>query len=262
MKEILKVSDVNYSYNGKKALDNIGFNIESGNFIGIIGPNGAGKSTLLKVLSSALKPDRGTVLLNGIPLSNMKSRDIASCIAFVPEETIVNFCFTCREIVLMGRTPYINRFSWEKDEDYMIAEEAMKMTDTIEFKSRDINSLSSGEKQRVIIARALAQKPDVLLLDEPTSHLDINHQKEIFDLLMKLNRDSNLTIVTVMHDINLASIYCENLILLDSGKVFMEGKPSELITEENIKSIYGTEVRISRDVKTGIPGITIIPENK
>ena len=117
MKEILKVSGVNYSYNGKKVLDNIGFNIASGNFLGIIGPNGAGKSTLLKVLSNALKPDRGTVLLNGISLNNMKSRDIASRIAFVPEETIVNFSFTCREIVLMGRTPYINRFSWEKDED-------------------------------------------------------------------------------------------------------------------------------------------------
>ncbi len=259
MKETLRINNVSHRYNGSNVLEGVSFSVSMGGFLGVIGPNGAGKSTLLKVISRSIKPDTGEVLLDGRPICEMKRRETARRIAFVPEETVVNFSFTCRDIVLMGRTPYINRFSWEGNEDYRKVEEAMKLTDTLKFKARDINDLSSGEKQRVIIARALAQEPDILLLDEPTSHLDISHQKVILDLIRKLNRDNNLTIITVMHDINLAALYCEELLFLNNGKIYMKGSPQELITENNIREVYGTDVQISRDNKTGLPGVIIIP---
>ena len=259
MIELLKILYVSYVYDDIKALDGITFSVSKGEFLGIIGPNGSKKSTLLKTIVRSLKLTSGNILLEGRTIHEMKRKELAKKMAFVCEETHVDFPFTCFEIVLMGRTPYIERFSWEKAEDYKIAEEAMRMTDTVQFMSREINELSAGEKQRVIIARALAQKPDLLLLDEPTSHLDISHQKEIFDLLRKLNISNGLTIITVLHDINLAALYCKRLILLKKGKIFIQGKPEEVITEKNIENTYRTEVRVSTDKSTGVLNVAIVP---
>ena len=254
----LTVEKASYAYDTEPVLKNIELAIKQGSFTGLIGPNGSGKSTLVKLLNGTIKPDTGAVYIGGQALAGMNKSKLARAVACVPEETNIAFPFTCLEIVLMGRTPYLKRFQWEKKEDFAIAEKCMELTDTSRFRARPVNELSSGEKQRVIIARALAQEPAILLLDEPTSHLDINHQKEIFDLLRRLNRESALTIFAVLHDVNIASLYCDEIILLNRGAVYLKGNPSGIITGKNIKEVYGIDVRV--DSSGERPAISIIPE--
>jgi len=253
----LSVRNVSFRYSDRFVLSNIDLDINHGSFTGLIGPNGSGKSTLLKILNGTLKPDTGSVTIGDTELTSIKKSWLAKIIACVPEETSIAFPFTCMEVVLMGRTPYLKRFEWEKKEDYAIAGKCLELTDTLEFKDRSVEELSSGEKQRVIIARALAQEPSVLLLDEPTSHLDINHQKEIFDLLKRLNKVTGLTIFTVLHDVNITSLYCDEIILINKGRIFLKGKPSEAITANNIKEVYGVNVKVSGSGER--PFISIIP---
>ena len=225
--------------------------------MGIIGPNGSGKTTLLKIMSRGLKQTSGEILFKGENIFKLKSRFVASNIAMVPQEETAIFAFTVFEIVVMGRSPYIKRFSWETKTDIEIAEKSMKLADVFDLKDRFIDELSSGEKQRVIIARGLAQKPKVLLLDEPTSHLDINHQIDIFNLLKKLNEKENITIVVVSHDVNLASKYCKRLVLLKNGKVFKHGKANDVVTKNNIKGVYGINVKLIKNPESNTPNILI-----
>ncbi|MCK8826555.1 heme ABC transporter ATP-binding protein [Natroniella acetigena] len=255
----LKVDKLSYKYNElTKILKGVSFAIEQGEFIALIGPNGSGKSTLLKNINSILKPDQGKVYLDELDLQKLAKKEMAKRLAVVPQNTTINFDFTVEEIVLMGRAPYLSRFKGESSQDYQIVREAMELTNTTQFADRRINQLSGGERQRVILARALAQQPEVLLLDEPTSNLDINYQLEMMELLRKLNREQELTILIVIHDLNLASQYCDKLLLLNQGQIYGFGTPEEIITAENIEEVYGSKVIIRRNYPSNRPYVTLV----
>ncbi|MDH5364323.1 MAG: ABC transporter ATP-binding protein, partial [Dehalococcoidia bacterium] len=201
----LRISGIDCHYGSIKALDNVTFSSREGEFAGILGPNGSGKTTLLKAISRTLKPRVGTVFLGDINIYDMKIKEVAKNLAVVPQEAIATFDFTALDVVLMGRNPYIDRFRMESREDIAIAKRVMELTNTWDFADRPVNELSGGEKQLVIIARALTQEPKVLLLDEPTTHLDISHQMSIMDILREVCKEKELVVLAVFHDFNLAT---------------------------------------------------------
>ena len=241
---ILEARNIIFGYGEKGVLKNISLKVEEADFIGIIGPNGSGKTTLLKTLCRGLKPLSGQVFYKSKNILKLDTRFVAKNIAMVPQDETIIFPFSVFEIVMMGRAPYINRFAWENKEDVEIVNSAMKLADISHFKDRNIDELSSGERQRVFIARALAQMPKVLLLDEPTSHLDINHQFEILELVKKLNENVKITVIMISHDVNLASKYCKKVVLLKNGKIFTEGLARKVITKKIIKEVYGVNVNL------------------
>lgn len=257
---MLKTNNIKFSYNQKSILKGIDLQIEKGSFIGIIGPNASGKSTLLKNISRTLRADQGVVYLDKKILNEYGSLELAKKMAVVPQNIEISFNFNVYDIIMMGRHPYQKRWSGLSEKDKKIVREVMEVTDTLKLKNKLINELSGGEKQRVIIARALAQKPDILLLDEPTSNLDINYQGEIYDLLKYLNREFNLTIITVSHNLNLTAQYCEELILIKAGKIFASGPAEEVLTVKNIEKVYKAEVLIRINPISEKPFITLIPE--
>jgi iron complex transport system ATP-binding protein len=258
---MLKVEEIHARYGDTKILEDICFSAKEGRLLGIIGPNGSGKTTLLKVISSIIKPEIGTVILDNFDIVRMKKRDIAKKMAVVPQESSTSFSFTAIEVVLMGRTPHLKRFETEDSKDFEIARRCMRMTDCLNLAERPIDELSGGELQKVIIARALAQEPKILLMDEPTSHLDIKNQIEILDLMKKL-ADDGLTVISVLHDINMAARYCDELILLKDGKIVSAGITEDVLTTKNIKNVFGISVSIKRDPLTGSFSLSIIPERK
>jgi len=225
-------------------LSEVSFSVSGGEWLGILGPNGSGKTTLLKILCGILKPQNGKVELNDRSLGQYSQNEIAKIIGVVPQDAPILYPFSTLEIVLMGRTPYQKSFGFESAGDIEIVRRAMELTDTWQFRDRPIQELSGGERQRAIIARAIAQEPKILLLDEPTAFLDIKHQKEISNLLSKLNREHGMTIISVMHDINLASLYCNRIMLLKNGGITKIGSVEETITYANIKDVFETEVYV------------------
>lgn len=256
----LNVLGVECTYGAVKVIDGMTLAISQGSFAGIIGPNGSGKSTLLRCISRALKPVRGTVLLEGESLYSLGSREAARKMAVVPQETAVNFPFTVEEIIMMGRSPHLGRFQVEGDKDFEIAGRSMDLTNTRHLAGRLITALSGGERQRVIIAKALAQEPELILLDEPTSHLDINQQVEILGLLQRMNKESGLTILAVFHDLNLAAQYCDRMVLMQRGQAYQVGKPEDVLTADNIKEVYGTRVLIKKHPVTGRPTVFLLTQ--
>jgi iron complex transport system ATP-binding protein len=262
MSTIIEAKGIKYRYNRKSAwvLDGFDLSVEQGEIVGIIGPNGSGKTTTLKILSKVLKPEQGTVRLMGHNIALMRQKDIAKIVAVVPQGTSIAFPFTAREIVLMGRSPHLGFWQMEQEHDLKITDNAMALTDSLEIADRNIDELSGGERQRVIIARALSQEPKIMLMDEPTSYLDINHQVEIFDLIKRLNSERDLTVVLVSHDLNMASEYCDRLVLMRDGHVYKNGSPKEVITEANIREIYEVNAVVSDNMITGAPHI--IPVSK
>jgi len=247
----LRINNIACRYETANVLENINFSADEGDFIGVIGPNASGKSTLLKSISKILKPHTGIVFLNERDLYSLKSVEVAKKLAVVPQESVISFAFTALEVVLMGRIPHLNRFEMEGAKDLALAKKVMQLTNSWYLAERPINQLSGGEKQRVIIARSLAQEPKVLLLDEPTDHLDINHQIEILDLIKKLNKEERMVVIAVLHDLNIASQYCEKLILLNKGRIFAAGGIGNVLTQENIEKVYGIKVRVKRDEFSG-----------
>ena len=258
---MLKVEEIHARYGDAKILEDICFSAEEGKLLGIIGPNGSGKTTLLKVISSIIKPEIGSVLLDNLDIIKMKKRDIAKKMAVVPQESSTSFSFTAIEVVLMGRTPHLKRFEAEDSKDFEIARRCIRMTDCLNLAERPIDELSGGELQKVIIARALAQEPKILLMDEPTSHLDIKNQIEILDLMKRL-ADDGLTVISVFHDINMAARYCDELILLKNGKIVSSGRTEDVLTTENIWNVFGIFASIKRDPLTDSLTLNIIPERK
>ena len=254
----LEAKKLTFAYNTIEVIKDISLTLERKEFLGIIGPNGAGKSTLLRILCGILKPQKGTVSLFDKDIKKTNHKSLARKIAFVPQETHFALNFSVEDIVLMGRFPYLRPFQKESKEDLEATEYALLYANILKFKKRPINSLSSGEKQRVVLARALAQRPEILLLDEPTSHLDLHHQYAIMELLKKLN-GKGTSIIIVHHDLNLASLYCQRLVLLHEGLVYREGSPQSLITEEILKKIYNTEVKIVQHPQKNTPQIFLRP---
>jgi len=262
----LKISGVDCYYGSIKALENITFTVREGEIVGILGPNGSGKTTLLRTISRTLKPKVGAVFLDDVNVYDMSVKDVAKNIAVVPQETTFTFDFSSLDVVLMGRHPYIDRFGRESREDLAIAKKAMELTNTLSLAHRPMNELSGGEKQLVLIARALAQEPKVLLLDEPTTHLDINHQIQIMDLLSEICRVRALIVLAVFHDFNLAARYCDSAILLNRGRIYSVGSIDAVLNTENIRKVFRINAVIKRHPITNqlyvIPLSTLKPNIK
>lgn len=251
----ISINNLNWSFGYNEILKNITVNIQKNKFTCIIGPNGSGKSTFLKNILKILEPKRDKVFVFDKDIISYKYKDLSKKIASVPQNTLVDFNFSVMDIVLMGRSPHLNRFESESEKDLKISQKAMKMTDTWDLRDRSINTLSGGERQRVIIARALAQQSDILVLDEPISNLDIHHQINLLNITKKLSINENITVVAVLHDLNFAIQYSDYLVLMDEGKIVDEGLPQQVITQSNIKSVYGIDIHIMDNPITGKPHI-------
>ncbi|MFH0826316.1 MAG: ABC transporter ATP-binding protein [Candidatus Omnitrophota bacterium] len=262
MPDIIEVKNITSGYQNRPILKGIDFSIREGEFFGIIGPNGSGKSTLLKTLSRCLKPYQGSVHYKQKDIHGIPAQELAKEFAFVAQDTAFNFSFTVWEIVQMGRIPYIGRMRAETPHDLEITKESMRTTDTLALADRFIGALSSGERQMVLIAKALAQQPKVLFLDEPTSHLDIGHQVQIMSLIKELNQKHNITVIVVLHDLNLASEYCDRLLLLNEGRAYKLGEPEEILTFQNIEEVYKTLVIVNRNPITKNPHILLVSKEK
>jgi len=245
-------------YDGRTVLRGVDLQVAAGEFRGVLGPNGSGKSTLLRAITGVRPLQAGTVQLFGRLLGALGRRAVARLVGVVPQAATPAFEYTVREIVAMGRTPYLGRLQSERDSDREAVRRALEQTGSTVLATRLIGELSAGEAQRVAIARALAQEPRILLLDEPTTYLDIGHQAEILDLLQELNDRSGLTIICISHDINLAAQYCSTLTMLDAGQVVAEGPPEEIVTVERLQSIYGTRVVVDHDTPRARPRVTLL----
>lgn len=262
---MLQAVDVSFAYRRSRrapstqrfVLENVSLDVAEGDLVGILGPNGSGKTTLLKILGGTLTPSRGRVVLDRRPLGAWTRRELAKRIALVPQETYAAFDFSVLDIVLMGRYPHLGAFALEGPADLAIARQALDATGTRAFERRAFNTLSGGEKQRVVIASALAQSPQLLLLDEPTASLDIGHQLEVQMLLRRLNRESGVTMVLSTHDLNLAAALCRTLVLLHGGSVVAAGPTDEALTAENVRALYGVNALVQRHPH--VDHVTVLP---
>lgn len=250
-----ELNGVYFKYSEKWVLDDISLHVAKGEIFGIIGPNGSGKSSLLRIMAKLNLPQKGRLYLHGEETVFINRMDFAKRVAFVPQESHFLFPFTVAEIVLMGRTPHMKGRLFESSRDKELAMDAMNLMDIECLSERPVTDISGGEKQRAIIARALVQEPEVLILDEPTASLDIGHQIEIYALFERLNTRS--TIILSSHDLNLASQYCHRLMLLHQGKIYAIGTPQEVITEENIQEVYGCAVIVDKHPVSGRPRVTL-----
>lgn len=255
MTQLFELHDIRVAYDSADVLRDIGFHINAGEFVGIVGPNGSGKSTLLKTMVGELHPANGTASINGRDISSIRGRDLARMVAVVPQDSPVAFEFTVLEVVLMGRAPHLGRFELEKRADLDFAADALKRTNLLQYADRRIGELSGGERQRAIIARALAQQTDILLLDEPTAHLDLSYQVEILDLLSRENTSHGKTVIVVLHDLNLAAEFCGRLLMIEDGRIYADGTPEEVITADNVRRVYGTSVWVRKHPTSGRPYI-------
>ena len=260
---IYTLREVCFSYGrSDRAVDGVSFEARPGEIMGLVGPNGSGKSTLIKLLAGLLQPSGGTVLFDGSPLAGYESRDLARRVAWMPQESFILYPFSVRELVLLGRTPYSRGFGFETEEDRAVTDHILETTGLTGIADRSVETLSGGQKQRVILASRLAQRPEVLLLDEPLAHLDIAVQIRIMCLLRDLVREEGLTVLMACHDLNLAAQYCDRILVLDQGKTARIGSPWEVLTEETIKDVYHCQVLVDAHPTTGNPRITIEPGYK
>jgi iron complex transport system ATP-binding protein len=254
MNPILNIQNLCCGY-PKFQLSDINFEIPRGSFAGIIGPNGSGKTTLFRAITGILPLKSGQILLSGKNLKAFSLRQRAQNIAIV-SQFIEAGDMSVEDYVLMGRIPYHSRFNFfETDEDFAIARKYMEMTDTWRFRDQLMSELSGGEQQLAGIARALTQQPELLLLDEPTSHLDITHQVQVLNVLQQLNQEMGLTVLMVIHDLNLASEYCDRLILVNQGRIHTQGIPEDVLTFQNIEDVYQTVVVTQNNPLSGKPAV-------
>lgn len=256
----LCLEHVSFHYHTGFALEDISMEIPGKSFLALIGPNGSGKTTLLRLMTKLIQPDSGEILLNGKPVSEFGPREFARQIAVISSEQFFEFPFSVAEVVAMGRYPHLGRFQKMSSQDWQIVEEALQMTQTGHLKERSVSQLSSGERQRVLVARAIAQDPSILILDEPNAHLDINHQIAIFRLLQSLNQNHKMTIVVVLHDLTAAAAFCKSVALLHQGRLIKQGRPEEVITTEIIRTTYGAEVLVHPSPVGGFPQVTYARE--
>lgn len=257
---MLQVKNVSGGYEHREVVRNVSFQIKRGKIVGILGPNGSGKSTLLKLVSGILKPNDGEILINGKALSFYSSKELAQKMAVLPQLHANAFSNTVLEVVSLGRYPYQKGLfsSWSAADEKAV-KEAIEATGIQCYVNNEMTALSGGEQQRVFIAQALAQQSELLILDEPTNHLDISHQKQILDLIKQQSKESNLTVLSVFHDINLAALYCDELILMKDGKIRVQGKPHEVILENKIQSVYEAAVMTYAHPEIPKPQITVLP---
>lgn len=251
----LQVEGLSYSYGDKLAVDNLSFHVEDGEFVGLIGPNGSGKSTALKMIYRALRPQAGRVLLDGQDLLKMPYRQSAQLMAAVSQENEVPFQFTVEEIAAMGRSPRKRLFEADSLEDKRIVAQALAQLGLTDLAQRSYAQISGGEKQRTVIARALAQQCGLLILDEPANHLDIGYQMQIFSLVKGLGCST----LSAVHDLNMAALYCDRIYILKNGRLICHGSPEQTLTPENIWNIYGVRSVVSRQPETDKLSIVFLP---
>ncbi len=253
----LEAERVSAMYGARRVLHEVSLAVSAGEVVGVLGPNGCGKTTLVRVLSGVLPPTSGSVRLEGRPIAGMGRRELARTLATMPQDPTVAFPFTALEVVLMGRTPHLAPLAFPRRHDLEIARQALRRLELAEDEDRPLDQLSGGERQRVLLARALAQEPQVLLLDEPTTHLDLRHQTGILDLVRGLAREQGVAVLTVLHDLNLAAAYCDRVVLLGAGAAVAAGTPAEVLTGALLERVYGARVHIGRHPVTG--GVVVLP---
>lgn len=259
--KMLTVQHVSGGYLGEHVLKDVSFEVEKGELFGILGPNGSGKTTLLKMISGILPIQRGEILIKGKDITEYNPKQLAQLIAVLSQNSSESFSFTVRETVSLGR--YAHQKGWFQtwsNEDEEIVQRVMNQTGVSIFQNKNIQELSGGEKQRVFLAQALAQEPQILLLDEPTNHLDLSYQKELLDLLKQWTRENGLTVFSIFHDLNLAGLYCDRLLLLEKGTININHVPNEVLREDRIREVYHTEVLKHPHPKVAVPQMCLLPE--
>jgi iron complex transport system ATP-binding protein len=257
----LKVENVSFQYTVRAVLQHISFEVHAGEFLGLIGPNGSGKTTLLRLVARLHSPTSGRVLLDETELSGYSHADIARRVAYVPQDHPDVFPFTVMEIVLMGRSPHLRGIGFERADDIAIAREMMELTDIAYLADHPITALSGGERQRAYLARALAQQASILLLDEPNTHLDIAHQGSIFSIIKQLKNRRSLTVLSVSHDLNLAAMYSDRILMLHEGEIAAIGPPGEVLTSQLISRVFKAPVLVDRHPRSGTPRITMTAQS-
>lgn len=251
----LRFSSLRFAYRATPVLDAFDLTLEEGGMTAVLGPNGSGKTTLVRLAAGSLAPSSGSVEVFGRDLATLSSRERARKIAVVPQESRMLFDFTVGEVVLMGRGPHLGLLGVERPRDREIARKAMQTTGIAELEGRLFRALSGGERQRVLIARALTQEPRLLLLDEPTSFLDLKHQLAVYEVLTRLRSETGLTLLIASHDVNLAARHCARLVLLHGGTIFADGTPAEVLRPENFRAVYEVEVEIRSGARSGVPHV-------
>lgn len=247
MEPIINCTNLGFSYNETEILNGINLSISPGRMLGILGANGAGKSTLLKILCGVLKPKIGEALFNGETLSKMDRRDIAKGIAYIPQDPTFAFPFTVKEVVLMGRAPYIGRFEFERGKDIEIAQNALQTVGILHLEDRLINEISSGERQLASIARGLVQEPKIMILDEPATYLDVKHRNEIMNILKKLKEEKGISIIAATHDIFTSLFFFDEIVILKEGNILAQGSTEMIINSDILSSAYGIEVTVRKE---------------
>ncbi|QZA87944.1 heme ABC transporter ATP-binding protein [Salinarchaeum sp. IM2453] len=256
---MINIKNINITLGSTEILSDVSLTVEAGSFVGLIGPNGAGKTTLLRTLNGYLEPDGGRIRVDDADVSTLSSEEIGRRVATVPQKTTFAFDFSVEEIVAMGRMPHQNRLSPTTKEDKMAVQRALDKTRTAQFAERNVRELSGGERQRVLLAQALAQSTPVLLLDEPTANLDVNHQVQTLSLVREL-ADSGKTVIAAIHDLELAARFCDDIALLADGTIAAHGSPKEVYTTKQLEETFGVQTAIGTNPETGTPTVTALAE--
>ncbi len=256
---VLSIEDLHAGYDREPVISGISLSVPKGAFFGILGPNGAGKTTLFKVISRLIRPFSGVIRYAGVDITDITRKEYARQIAVIPQFQHILPPYTVEEFVRLGRYPHVKRFSPLRKKDCEITREILDLLRLGEYRTKKITALSGGELQRVFLAQGLAQKPSLILMDEPTSHLDIAHQIKILDIVKKLSVSTGLTVLIILHDLNLAGAYCDRIVLMREGEIGAEGTPERVLTAENIEKIYKTRVVVEKDPVGSRPHIFFIP---
>lgn len=254
---MIDIDSISVSFDDHTVLEDVSLSVDEGTFIGLIGPNGAGKTTMLRTISGVIDPESGTVTINGTEVHSLSSKATSRLVSVVPQNTSLSFAFDVRHIVEMGRTPHRSRFGSPTKSDERVVDRALERTRTERFEDRTIDEVSGGERQRVLLARALAQDTPVMLLDEPTASLDINHQLDTLEIVSELVEDGK-TVIAAIHDLDLAARFCDQLALLKGGSIIESGDPTTVLTTENIKRVFDTDAAVTTNPVTGAKTITAV----
>jgi iron complex transport system ATP-binding protein len=255
----VEVRKLGYRYGRSAILEDVSFSISTGTFFIIIGPNGSGKTTLMKIMAGNLRPNRGKTSILGKNIRRYSRRQLACRMAYLPQLTRLDFPMSVKDLVLMGRSPHLGMLGLESDQDHRLAENAMRYTHVLHLSGRRMDQLSGGEQQRVLIARAICQQPEIILLDEPTAALDLAHQVAVMDLMERLKLEKNITVVMISHDVNLAAMYADRLLLLKDGGILGLGPPTEVLRHEPLEAAYGCPVLVTESPLGDYLRITPVP---
>ncbi len=246
-KSDLILKNIDFSYDGLSVIQDVSFMVRPGEILGIIGPNGSGKTTLLNIICGVLKPNSGDIFIQDKNVKEIPRKELYQILAIVPQDSITSFNYTVLDIVLMGRTPYLKGSFWEREIDYEVAINSIKDIGIYNLKDKYVSQLSGGERQKVTIAQALSQQPRILLLDEPTTHLDINSKLEIMNLITRLNKEQKITVITIFHDINLAASFCPRILILSKGRISAMGNAEDVLTSQNLEGAYNIPVVVKKN---------------